>query len=142
MLIKPLVSASQGAAAKRATTPETLKHGFDSFSVLEHFSRDCIDTISWKKRYGFLHVVEDIVAVFDEVHISPFLDLLMGCIVRLLDSCTSTLEGTRNDRGLADHGHQVEDKIMVMSSPAASLEIFFFFFNCRTQSIAHNYCIK
>ncbi|KAM3327222.1 small subunit processome component 20 isoform X1 [Capsicum chacoense] len=113
LLIKPLVSASQGAAAKRATTPETLKHGFDSFSVLEHFSRDCIDTISWKKRYGFLHVVEDIVAVFDEVHISPFLDLLMGCIVRLLDSCTSTLEGTRNDRGMADHGHQVEDKIMI-----------------------------
>ncbi|MCD9558563.1 U3 snoRNP protein [Datura stramonium] len=115
LLIKPLVSASQGAATKSAwpwTTPETLKHGFDSFSVLEHFSRDCINAISWKKRYGFLHVIEDIVSVFDEVHIGPFLDLLMGCIVRLLDSCTSTLEGTRNDGGLADHGHQVEDKIM------------------------------
>ncbi|KAK4356825.1 hypothetical protein RND71_022435 [Anisodus tanguticus] len=124
LLIKPLVSASQGAAAKSAwpwTTPEILKHGFDSFSVLEHFSRDCINDIPWKKRYGFLHVIEDIVAVFDEVHISPFLDLLMGCIVRLLESCTSTLEGTRNDGGPADHGHQVEDKIMVMSSSAASL---------------------
>lgn len=115
LLIKPLVSPSQGAAAKSSwpwTTPETLKHGFDSFSVLEHFSRDCINAISWKKRYGFLHVIEDIVAVFDEVHISPFLDLLMGCIVRLLDSCTSTLEGTRNDGELTDHVHQVEDKIM------------------------------
>ncbi|KAL3360047.1 hypothetical protein AABB24_016514 [Solanum stoloniferum] len=113
LLIKPLVSASQGAAAKSAwpwTTPGVLQHGLDSFSVLEHFSRDCINAISWKKRYGFLHVIEDIVAVFDEVHISPFLDLLMGCIVRLLDSCTSTLEGTRNDGTLADHAHQVEDK--------------------------------
>ncbi|CAN4120834.1 unnamed protein product [Withania somnifera] len=115
LLIKPLVSAPQGVAAKSAwlwTTPETLKHGFDSFSVSKHFSRDCINAISWKKRYGFLHVIEDIVAVFDEVHISPFLDLLMGCIVRLLDSCTSTLEATRTNGGLADHGHQVEDKIM------------------------------
>ncbi|KAH0641401.1 hypothetical protein KY285_037987 [Solanum tuberosum] len=115
LLIKPLVSASQGAAAKSAwpwTTPGVLQHGLDSFSVLEHFSRDCINVISWKKRYGFLHVIEDIVAVFDEVHISPFLDLLMGCIVRLLDSCTSTLEGTRNDGTLADHAHQVEDKIV------------------------------
>lgn len=120
MLIKPLISASQGAAAKSArlwTTPETLKHGFDSFGVLEHFSRDCINAISWKKRYGFLHVIEDIVAVFDEVHISPFLDLLMGCTVRLLESSTSTLEGTRNEGGLADHDHQVE----VMSSFAVIL---------------------
>lgn len=124
LLIKPLVSASQGAAAKSAwpwTTPGVLQHGLDSFSVLEHFSRDCINAISWKKRYGFLHVIEDIVAVFDEVHISPFLDLFMGCIVRLLDSCTSTLEGTRNDGALADHAHQLEDKIVVMSSSAASL---------------------
>lgn len=124
LLIKPLVSASQGAAAKSAwpwTTSETLQHGLDSLSVLEHFSRDCVNAISWKKRYGFLHVIEDIVAVFDEVRISPFLDLLMGCIVRLLDSCTSTLEGTRNDGGLADYGRQVEDKIMVMSSSAVSL---------------------
>lgn len=123
LLIKPIVSASQGASAKSAwpwTTPETLQHGLDSFSVLEHFSRDCINGMSWKKRYGFLHVIEDIVAVFDEVHISPFLDLLMGCIVRLLDSCTSTLEGTNNDDGLSDHGHQVEDKITVMSSFAKS----------------------
>lgn len=115
LLIKPLVSASQGASAKSAwpwTTPETQQHGLDSFSFLEHFSRDCINAISWKKKYGFLHVIEDIVAVFDEVHISPFLDLLMGCIVRLLDSCTSTLEGTSNDVGLSDHGHHVEYKIM------------------------------
>ncbi|KAG5588462.1 hypothetical protein H5410_048896 [Solanum commersonii] len=124
LLIKPLVSASQGAAAKSAwpwTTPGVLQHGLDSFSVLEHFSRDCINVISWKKRYGFLHVIEDIVAVFDEVHISPFLDLLMGCIVRLLDSCTSTLEGTQNDGTLADHAHQVEDKIVVMSSSATNM---------------------
>nr|XP_018626916.1 small subunit processome component 20 homolog isoform X2 [Nicotiana tomentosiformis] len=119
LLIKPLVSASQVAAAKSArlwTTPETLKHGFDSFSILEHFSRDCINAISWKKRYGFLHVIEDIVAVFDEVHISPFLDLLMGCTVRLLESSTSTLEGTRNEGGLADHDHQVETNIVAKQS--------------------------
>ncbi|XP_060178660.1 uncharacterized protein LOC132608895 isoform X2 [Lycium barbarum] len=126
LLIKPLVSASQGAAAKSAwprTTPEILKHAFDSFSVLEHFSRDCINDISWKKRYGFLHVIEDIVAVFDEVHISPFLDLLMGCIVRLLESCTSTLEGTRNGGGPADHGHQVEDKIMTNMAAKQSKDL-------------------
>ncbi|KAJ6298901.1 hypothetical protein OIU76_019961 [Salix suchowensis] len=41
---------------------------------------------------GFLHVVEDILGVFDESRTRPFLDLLMGCVVRLLGSCTASLD--------------------------------------------------
>ncbi|CAK7328417.1 unnamed protein product [Dovyalis caffra] len=52
--------------------------------------------LSWKQRSGFLHVVEDILGVFDESRIIPFLDLLMGCVVRLLGSCTSSLDAEKD----------------------------------------------
>jgi U3 small nucleolar RNA-associated protein 20 len=42
-----------------------------------------------------LHVIEDIVGVFDELHIRPFLDLMVGCVVRVLESCTSSLENVK-----------------------------------------------
>jgi U3 small nucleolar RNA-associated protein 20 len=51
-----------------------------------------------------LHVIEDIVGVFDELHIRPFLDLLVGCVVRVLESCTSSLETVKLN-GLSSHQH-------------------------------------
>lgn len=57
---------------------------------------DNIKALSWKKRYAFLHVVEDILGVFDELHIKPFLDLLVGCVVRILASSSSSLVCTKS----------------------------------------------
>ncbi|XP_048334306.2 uncharacterized protein LOC107422300 isoform X3 [Ziziphus jujuba] len=65
---------------------------FRALNFLKHFSVDSITALSWKKRYGFLHVIEDILGVFDELRVRPFLDFLMGCVVRILGSCTCNLD--------------------------------------------------
>ncbi|KAM7486094.1 hypothetical protein LguiA_002103 [Lonicera macranthoides] len=99
LLIEPLGSISQGVDAISNWlwgSPQSSKESFDSYGILRHFTVDNIKALSWKKRYGFLHVIEDILGVFDEFHIVPFLDLLMGCIVRILASCTSSLDTVRS----------------------------------------------
>lgn len=99
LLIEPLGSISQGVDAVSNWlwgSPQSSEGSFDSFGILRHFTMDNIKALSWKKRYGFLHVIEDILGVFDEFHIVPFLDLLMGCVVRILASCTSSLDSVRS----------------------------------------------
>ncbi|KAA8534172.1 hypothetical protein F0562_031635 [Nyssa sinensis] len=95
LLIKPLLTISQGADGITNwfwSSLESPKDEFESFRVLEYFTMENIAALSWKKRYGFLHVIEDILGVFDEMHIKPFLDLLIGCVVRVLESCMSILD--------------------------------------------------
>lgn len=65
---------------------------FHSLNFLKYFTVENITALSWKKRYGFLHVIEDIMGVFDEFRVRPFLDLLMGCVVRVLASCSSNID--------------------------------------------------
>lgn len=65
---------------------------FQALNLLKHFSVDNITALSWKKKYGFLHVIEDILVVFDELRVRPFLCFLMGCVVRILGSCTCNLD--------------------------------------------------
>lgn len=99
LLINPLQTISQGVDAIGNclwSSPECSKDEFDACSILRQFTVDNITALSWKKIYGFLHVVEDILGVFDELHIKPFLDLLMGCVVRILASCSSSLVCTKS----------------------------------------------
>lgn len=103
LLLKPLLSISErfdGISKWFWSSSEWSKDEFDSFGLLKYFTMDNILAISWKKRYGFLHVIENILGVFDEFHIKPYLDLLMGCVVRILGSCTSILESGKST-GLA-----------------------------------------
>ncbi|XVF29034.1 hypothetical protein REPUB_Repub15cG0084600 [Reevesia pubescens] len=65
---------------------------FHSLNFLKYFTVENITALSWKKRYGFLHVIEDVIGVFDEFHVRPFLDLLMGCVVRVLASSSSSID--------------------------------------------------
>ncbi|KAJ1406609.1 Down-regulated-in-metastasis protein [Sesbania bispinosa] len=97
LLIKPLqiVEKTDGPANLFWTLPSSCSSEFQASSLLEYFTLDKIATLSWKKKYGFLHVIEDIVGVFDELHIRPFLDLLVGCVVRVLESCTSSLDNVK-----------------------------------------------
>ncbi|KAL9664606.1 hypothetical protein QQ045_020011 [Rhodiola kirilowii] len=80
-----------------------------AFLFLKYFTRDNITALSWKKKSGFLHVIEDIMEVFDEVRIIPFLELLMGCVVRLLEWCTENIDKGKSseyypkDRNTVDH---------------------------------------
>ncbi|KAH9620789.1 hypothetical protein KSS87_018169 [Heliosperma pusillum] len=74
---------------------------------LDLFTMENILAIPWKKRYGFLHVVEEILSIFDATQVQPYLSLLMGSVVRLLESCASSLysksSGTQiEDNSLAD----------------------------------------
>ncbi|KAL7177187.1 hypothetical protein ACSBR2_030511 [Camellia fascicularis] len=103
LLLKPLLSISErfdGISKWFWSSSEWSKDEFDSFGLLKYFTMDNILAISWKKRYGFLHVIENILGVFDEFHVKPYLDLLMGCVVRILGSCTSILESGKST-GLA-----------------------------------------
>ncbi|KAF5740542.1 small subunit processome component 20 isoform X1 [Tripterygium wilfordii] len=64
-------------------------------NCLKYFTRENILALSWKKKYALLHVIEDILVVFDELHISPFLEFLMGCVVRILESCSSSIDAAK-----------------------------------------------
>ncbi|XP_022722560.1 small subunit processome component 20 homolog isoform X3 [Durio zibethinus] len=66
-----------------------------SLNYLNYFTVENITAVSWKKKYGFLHVIEDVIGVFDEFHVRPFLDLLMGCVVRVLASCSLSIDNSR-----------------------------------------------
>ncbi|XP_058732408.1 U3 small nucleolar RNA-associated protein 20-like isoform X2 [Vicia villosa] len=107
LLIKPLqiVEKTDGAANLFWTLPIDCTNEFQACSLLEYFTLDNIATLSWNKKYGFLRVIEDVVGVFDELHIRPFLDLLVGCVVRVLESCTSSLENIKLN-GLSSYKHK------------------------------------
>ncbi|KAG8377667.1 hypothetical protein BUALT_Bualt08G0056700 [Buddleja alternifolia] len=99
LLIRPLLSVSQKddeTSKSFGSLSESCTNEVDTSIILKHFTTDTIKALSWKKRYGFLHVIEDILAVFDESHLKPFLDPLMNCVVRILVSCTSSLGSMRS----------------------------------------------
>lgn len=142
LLIKPLLSISQGLDGNHGmskwfwSSPERSKDEFDSFMFLKYFTTDNIMALSWKKRYAFLHVIEDILGVFDELHVKPYLDLLMGCVVRILCSCTSIIDSDlsvveTHSSLLTMHekGGGAENQITVICN--LHISIFSMFLKCR-----------
>ncbi|KAL6569638.1 hypothetical protein OROMI_014152 [Orobanche minor] len=94
LLIKPLLSLSQSDNETSKSfwcLPQSHNEEIDAPEILKHFTTDTITDLSWKKKYGFLHVVEDILEVFDEPHLNPFLNLLMHLVARISASCTSSI---------------------------------------------------
>ncbi|KAJ4967931.1 hypothetical protein NE237_014632 [Protea cynaroides] len=93
LLIKPLWPIPEGSKDINALfwSCKISMDRLQESNLLECFTADNMAKLSWKKRYGFLHVIDDILKVFDELHLGPFLNLLMGCVVRILGSCTSNL---------------------------------------------------
>lgn len=77
-------------------SPKCTSDEFNSSTILEQFTVDNIRALPLKKVFGFLHVVEDVFGVFDILHIKPYLNLLMGCVVRMLTSCSSSLLCTKS----------------------------------------------
>lgn len=57
---------------------------FQKADFLKDFTGDTISTLSKNQKSGFLHVIQDILEVFDELRVRPFIDFLMGCVVRLM----------------------------------------------------------
>ncbi|PKA51950.1 hypothetical protein AXF42_Ash008179 [Apostasia shenzhenica] len=48
--------------------------------------------LSWKKKYGFLYVLEDILKTFDAFHIRPFFSPLMMIVALILEDCSSNIK--------------------------------------------------
>lgn len=117
---------------------ERSKKEFDSFSVLKYFTIDNMLALSWKKKDAFLHVIEDILGVFNELHVKPYLNLLMGCVVRMLWSCTSIIDRGSSGfpiveipssfRDMHERGGGAKNQIMVPSINLYSLHVFMYLY--------------
>lgn len=114
-MIKPLqiVKKTDGPGKLFWTQPGGSISEFQASSLLEYFTLESIVELSWKKRYAFLHVIEDVLGVFDELHVRPFLDLLMGCVVRLLGSCASSLDNAKLSEFPLDQSDSGTDPIFL-----------------------------
>ncbi|KAK9281533.1 hypothetical protein L1049_004436 [Liquidambar formosana] len=126
MLIKPLLTISMGSdgiANWFWSSSGSSMDEFQAFNVLNYFTMDNIMALSWKKRYGFLHVIEDVLGVFDEWRLRPFLDTLMGCVVRVLESCSSSLE-TVKSHGCSLVGNHPSDHLMEHEKDGAAANHF------------------
>ncbi|GJZ51936.1 small subunit processome component 20 homolog isoform X1, partial [Tanacetum coccineum] len=94
LLIKPLQTGSSGVSDVDESSLTTAI--FDSSSVSRHLTLDNIKSLSSKKVYGFLHVTEEIIGIFDATRIEPVLDTLMESVVRILASCAPTVDETKS----------------------------------------------
>ncbi|PON57236.1 Coatomer beta subunit [Trema orientale] len=115
LLMKPLqiiTSGSDGTSDWFWTSSRSSIDRFQASNFLKYFTVDNITALSWKKRNGFLHVIEDVFVVFDELRIKPFLSFLMGCVVRILESCTYSLGGVKGNSSSLDESEN-------SSSPAS-----------------------
>ncbi|ERN01577.1 U3 small nucleolar RNA-associated protein 20 [Amborella trichopoda] len=63
-----------------------------------HLTAGCMGDLPLKKISGFVHVVEDILRTFDELHIKPFLGMLMMYVVHMMESCTQNLNYVKSDQ--------------------------------------------
>ncbi|KAK0607559.1 hypothetical protein LWI29_016732 [Acer saccharum] len=101
LLIKPLQiipKGTDGTVDIFWTIPNCSMDEFQELSFFKYFTIENVAALSWKKIHAFLHVIEDVLGVFDELHVKPFLHLLMGCVARVLFSCTSSLDAVKGDR--------------------------------------------
>lgn len=99
LLLKPLniIPREDDATANWFCNSHSASMMFSATNVMKYFSEESIEALSWKKKFGFLHVIEEVLAVFGEILVSPFLNIIMGCVVRILGSCTSSLHAARRN---------------------------------------------
>ncbi|EOA39466.1 hypothetical protein CARUB_v10008061mg, partial [Capsella rubella] len=96
LLIKPLNIISEETMEFFGSSDKSSLDCFRRSNFLKCFNAETISTLSREKKTGFLHVIEQILEVFDVFHIQPFLDFLMGCVVRLLVNYAPNIEEEMN----------------------------------------------
>ncbi|XP_013750413.2 U3 small nucleolar RNA-associated protein 20-like isoform X1 [Brassica napus] len=84
LLIKPLNIISEETMDLFWSSGKSSLDYFQKADFLKDFTGDTISTLSKNQKSGFLHVIQDILEVFDELRVRPFIDFLMGCVVRLM----------------------------------------------------------
>lgn len=123
LLLKPLniIPREADASANWFCNLHLVSMNASATNILKYFSTESIVALSWKKKYGFMHVIEEVLAVFDEMLISPFLNIILGCVVRILASCTSSLHVARqNEAFLYENGKTHDRNSLEMNKEAAS----------------------
>ncbi|CAA7036210.1 unnamed protein product [Microthlaspi erraticum] len=96
LLMKPLNIISEETMDLFWSSGKSSLDYFQKSNFLKYFNVDAISTLSREKKSGFLHVIQHILEVFDEFHVLPFLDFLMGCVVRLLVNYAPDIDEERN----------------------------------------------
>lgn len=123
LLLKPLniIPREADASANWFCNLHLVSMNASATNILKYFSTESIVALSWKKKYGFMHVIEEVLAVFDEMLVSPFLNIILGCVVRILASCTSSLHVARqNEAFLYENGKTYDRNSLEMNKEAAS----------------------
>ncbi|KAG1347740.1 hypothetical protein COCNU_06G015690 [Cocos nucifera] len=99
LLLKPLLADTTEVLEDQPDrSSEKFTGGFHSAVFVKFSTLVTVSSLSWKKRTGFLHVVEDILKTFDEFRVKPFLNPLLMIVVRILESCMLNIMGDDGKR--------------------------------------------
>jgi U3 small nucleolar RNA-associated protein 20 len=101
LLIKPLNIISEETMDSFWSSGKSSLDYFQNSNFLKYFTVDTISTLSRNQKFGFLHVIQHILEVFDELRVRPFLDFMMGCVVRLLVNYAPNVDEEMNIDSLA-----------------------------------------
>ncbi|XP_038874757.1 LOW QUALITY PROTEIN: small subunit processome component 20 homolog [Benincasa hispida] len=120
LLLKPLniIPREADASANWFCNLHLVSINASATDILKYFSTESIVALSWKKKYGFMHVIEEVLTVFDEMLVSPFLNIILGCVVRVLASCTASLHVARQV-SLFENGKTHDNNLLEMDKEAA-----------------------
>ncbi|XP_023633717.1 U3 small nucleolar RNA-associated protein 20 isoform X2 [Capsella rubella] len=110
LLIKPLNIISEETMDSFWSSGKSSMDYFHNSNFLKYFTVDTISKLSRNQKSGFLHVIQHILEVFDEFRVRPFLDFLMGCVVRLLVNYAPNNDAERNIDSLAANPSTSDDK--------------------------------
>ncbi|CAH8334303.1 unnamed protein product [Eruca vesicaria subsp. sativa] len=106
LLMKPLNIISDEATDLFWSSGKSSLDYFQKSKCSEYINLDALSTLSWKKKSGLLHVIQSILKVFDVFHVRPFLDFLMGCVVRLLVNNAPNIDEESNiDKEIVSTNH-------------------------------------
>lgn len=89
LLLKSLIPSSHQLKISGSQSDCLLRNVSDIVGASSEIS---IENFTWKKANGFLHLIEEVFSTFDMAHISPFLNVLLIVVVRLLESCMHSLK--------------------------------------------------
>lgn len=102
LLIKPLQTVPEGPDGAKLlwNIPTCSADEFQELDFVQFFTAEKLGVLSWKKVHAFLHVMKDVIGVFDEMRLKPFLHLIMGSVARILVRCSSGLDSIKGVESL------------------------------------------
>ncbi|GAB4824268.1 hypothetical protein Ancab_007155 [Ancistrocladus abbreviatus] len=130
LIDQPLRAVEEDSVPNADCFWSSTKSAIDKFQAndfLKFFTMENALSLPLKKRFGFLHVVEDILGVFDEYHVRPFLDLLSGFTVSVLRSCAFSLSHRSDNKSIQLENH-----------PAASMPVC----ECDKEAVSQSSSVK